>query len=219
MDQIKKINNNGVKPREIIVKFPPSKEYFRRNRERIEGFRQKLDKKRSLAEKLADEINEMFGSLEFLFWNGILFTAWIILNTNIIPGITPFDPFPFGLLTMIVSLQAIFLSIFVLISQNRQAKIADLREEVDLQINMIAEKEITKLIQMQAIVMKSMGIRIEGDDELEEMMQRIDTGRIQAQLEKEDGKNKKLTLTTPTTGAITGVIKRITKLFDFNNGN
>lgn len=209
---------NGVKARnsrqELIIKFPSSKEYFRRNREKIEGFRQKLDRKRTYTEKIADEISELFGSISFFFWNALFFTGWIILNINLISGVVPFDPYPFGLLTMMVSLEAIFLSVFLLISQNRQAKIADLREEVSLQIDMIAEKEITKLIQMQAILMKSLGLRIEGDDELEEMMRRIDTGHIQAQLEKEDEKNKTHLIQTPGSETITGVIKRISKFFE-----
>lgn len=215
MNDFKK-NGSGTRTlrKEFVIKFPSSKEYFRRNREKIEGFRQKLDRKRKLTEKVADEITEMFGSFSFFFWNGIFFFTWIILNINIIPGVLPFDPYPFGLLTMIVSLEAIFLSIFVLLSQNRQAKIADLREEVNLQIDMIAEKEITKLIQMQVILMKSLGIRIEGDEELEDMMRRIDTGRIQAQLEKEEEKNKTNILHSPSSQTITGVIKRISKFFE-----
>lgn len=207
--------NEQKKQKSVVIKFPSSKEYFRRHREKIEGFRQKLDRRRTLVEKIADQLTSWSGSFSFFFIHIVFFSIWILFNINFFPDIFPFDPYPFGLLTMIVSLEAIFLSIIVLLSQNRQARIADLREEVNLQIGMIAEKEITKLIQMQAILMKSLGLRIEGDDELEEMMQRIDTHRIQAQLEKEEDKNKKSTLPSgPQT--ITHVINRISKFFDQN---
>lgn len=202
---------------EYIIKLPSTKERLAQHQEKIESFRKKLDEKRTLVDRIADDISKTFGSISFFFWNAIFFIVWIILNINVINGVVPFDPYPFGLLTMIVSLEAIFLSVFVLISQNRQAQIADLREEIDLQINMIAEKEITKLIHMQAILMKHHGIKIEGDKELEHMMQTIDTQRIQTQLENEEQKPSKQALPfMPTAGvkSINGVIKKITKLLD-----
>lgn len=202
------------KQKAVVIKFPSSKEYFRRHREKIEGFRQKLDRKRTTVEKFADQMANWSGSFSFFFVHIVFFVFWIVLNVNILAGVVAFDPFPFGLLTMIVSLEAIFLSIIVLLSQNRQARIADLRQEVSLQIDMIAEKEITKLIQMQAILMKSLGLRIEGDEELEEMMQRIDTQKIQAQLEKEEEKNKKTVLNGGGPQTIAQVIKKISSFFE-----
>ena len=151
---------------ELVVRFPSAKDRLLHHQEKIESFRKGHDRKITLYGKFSDEITEFSGSLPFLLFHTVLFIGWITININLIPSIRPFDPFPFGLLTMIVSLEAIFLSIFVLLSQNRQAKIGELREETNLQINMIAEKEITKLIQMQAIIMKRLGIRIEGDEEL-----------------------------------------------------
>lgn len=208
------------KYRQYVIKFPSYKEKLKRHQEKIESFRKKLDEKRTLVDRMADEINETFGSITFFFWNLIFFVIWIGLNIHIIPGVIPFDPYPFGLLTMIVSLEAIFLSVFVLISQNRQARIADLREEIDFQINLISEKEITKLIQMLAILMKHQGIRIEGDEELEQMMQVIDTGHIQKQLENEEKKpastilSQLPTIPTPNQKTITNVIKKIGKFLD-----
>ena len=76
---------------------------------------------RSTVQRVADWIAEFSGSIPFLAINAALFLIWIVVNTNLVPGVRAFDPFPFGLLTMAVSLEAIFLSIFVLISQNRQA--------------------------------------------------------------------------------------------------
>jgi len=215
-------NKNMAEPKKYIeytIKFPSTKERLKRHEEKIESFRKKIDGKRTFTDKLADGINTSFGSVSFFFGNLIFFAVWIGLNVNIIPGVIPFDPFPFGFLTMIVSLEAIFLSIFVLMSQNRQAKIGDLREEVDLQINRIAEKEITKLLQMQAILMKHQGIRIEGDEQLEGMMKAIDTNMIQRELEKEvkkeDQKNAILPIISNSNGENIGnVMKKISNFFE-----
>ena len=89
----------------------------------------KADAKRTTAEQIADWMTLSFGSMTFLLLNVLVFVLWILVNTNQIEAISPFDPFPFSLLTMIVSLEAIILAIFVLISQNRNAKVDDLREE------------------------------------------------------------------------------------------
>ncbi|MCI0444340.1 DUF1003 domain-containing protein, partial [bacterium] len=121
---------------------------FKRRLKRIHGYQAKHNLHKTKAEKVDDQVTDFTGSVAFLVINSLWFIVWIVINLNLIPGIKAFDPFPFALLTMTVSLEAIFLSIFVLITQNRQSKIADLRQEIDLQINMIAEEEITKVMQM-----------------------------------------------------------------------
>ena len=91
----------------------------------------------------ADKITAFSGSMAFVYLHMLLFTAWII--DNLVRGGRGFDPFPFGLLTLIVSLEAIFLSTFVMLSQNRQAKQADLRAELDYEVNVKAEKEVCEI--------------------------------------------------------------------------
>src|SRR5258706_16450649 len=103
---------------------------FKNRKQIFQSFEVKANAKRTFAEKLADTMTARFGSMTFLAINAIWFGSWIVINTGLIPFVTLFDPFPFGLLTMVVSLEAIFLAIIVLISQNRAAKIDDLREEV-----------------------------------------------------------------------------------------
>ncbi len=97
---------------------------------------------------------------------------------EIIPGTVAFDPFPYGLLTMIVSLEAIFLAIFILVSQNRSSLVSTLREEVHLRVNLIAEEEITKALEVLAEIRKEVGIK-KPDPELDEMLRRTDTGYIE----------------------------------------
>ncbi len=94
-------------------------------------------------ERVADVIAEFSGSIQFLFLNALWFFVWIVWNTA--PFVPHFDPYPFGFLTMVVSLEAIFLSIFVLVSQNRQAAKDRLRADAEYEVNLKAELEITHL--------------------------------------------------------------------------
>ena len=124
----------------------------------------------SLGDRFADLATAFSGSVLFVVLHAAWFGAWIALNT--LPGIGHFDPFPFGFLTLIVSLEAIFLSTFVLISQNRQAQAADRRAKVDLQVNVIAEQEVTKLLQMVTDIHEHLDIGSADDPVLDQMRSR-----------------------------------------------
>jgi len=150
----------------------------------VQSFRAKADARRTLSDKFADKLTAKFGTVLFLSLNAVWFLIWMVINTNLIPGVKPFDPFPFGLLTMVVSLEAIFLAIIVLISQNRAAKIAELREEVALQINSIAETEVSKTIMMLGLLLKKNGIQLD-DPEIAEMVRPIRSSDIEKMLEKQ----------------------------------
>ena len=143
------------------------------------------DSRRTATERMADWMTTNFGSMAFLLLNVFIFVLWILVNTNQIRGISLFDPFPFSLLTTIISLEAIILAIFVLISQNRNSKVDDLREETHLQINLIAEKEITKLMKMLAILLERQGVVLSQDPELKKLLRPISEEEIEKRLEKE----------------------------------
>ena len=100
--------------------------------------------------RLGDAITSFAGSMAFVYIHTLWFGLWILLNIGLIhiPRISEFDPFPFGLLTLIVSLEAIFLSTFVLISQNRLAQASERRAELDLQVNLLSEQKATKVLEM-----------------------------------------------------------------------
>lgn len=104
-----------------------------------------VEGKQHLGDRIADTLTSVAGDIRFTYFNVVWFGLWISINLGIIPGITPFDPFPFGLLTMIVSLEAIFLSLFVLMSQNRQAERDRVRNDIEYQVNLRAELEIRQL--------------------------------------------------------------------------
>jgi uncharacterized membrane protein len=124
-----------------------------------------------LSDKLANKITAFSGSMFYVWLHVVWFSIWIVVNISLLV-FAPFDPYPFGLLTMIVSLEAIFLSTFVLITQNRQAIAADRRAKVDLQVNMIAEREITKVMEMVQHLHNHVGLGTpDHDRELEEMQE------------------------------------------------
>ena len=148
-----------------------------------QSLKARADQKRSFAQLIADRATSAFGSTTFLMLNTIWFVVWIIWN--ILPGVIPFDPYPFGLLTMIVSLEAILLSIFVLISQNRAARVTDIREEVDLHINALAEQEITKVIELLSIIAKKHDIDVSKDKTLQEMLKPTNVKAIEESVEQQ----------------------------------
>jgi CRP/FNR family cyclic AMP-dependent transcriptional regulator len=100
---------------------------------------------RTTVQKVADWIADFSGSIPFLVLHILFFAAWILLNVPRIPGAPMFDPFPYGLLTMVVSLEAIFLSVFVLLSQNRQAAKERIRSDIEYEVNIKAEMEVAHL--------------------------------------------------------------------------
>lgn len=151
----------------------------------FQSIKAQADAKRTLTEKMADSMTLSFGSVSFLLLNIFLFVAWVLINTGQIKGISVFDPFPFNLLTTLVSLEAIILAIFVLISQNRNSKVDDLREETHLQVNLIAEKEITKLMKMLTLLLEKHGVDLSQDPELKKLLKPISEEEIEKRLEKE----------------------------------
>ncbi|HEU4478794.1 MAG TPA: DUF1003 domain-containing protein [Pyrinomonadaceae bacterium] len=112
-------------------------------------------------QKVADWIAWFSGSMPFLMINGGWFAIWIILNTLILGSAAAFDPYPFGLLTMIVSLEAIFLSCFVLVSQNRQAEKDRVRADIEYEVNIKAELEIAHLHEKTDSLYENMMARFE----------------------------------------------------------
>jgi uncharacterized membrane protein len=136
---------------------------------------------RTLLESIAERLNGLASSPAFLATHAIWFTVWIVWNTGTF-GLKPFDPFPFGLLTMVVSLEAIFLTIFVLMAQKRESAIAELREEMSLQVGLRLEEEVTKTLQLVAGLYTRLGHKVGEDEELREMLQPLDIHKIEREL-------------------------------------
>lgn len=135
--------------------------------------RQALEE-RTRAEKIGDGVAARIGSMPVVLYHCTWFFGWIIVNQGWIPGIRPFDPFPFGFLTLVVSLEAIFLSLFLLISQNRLTRQSDRRTHLDLQVNLLIETEVTKLLLITELICEKLGVDLSDDPELQELASTTD---------------------------------------------
>jgi len=133
---------------------------------------EKALERRSSSERFADGVGLFAGSLPFVLFHLILLLVWLLVNCGEIRGIRPFDPFPFSLLGMIVAMEAVILSSFILMRQNRMMRRGELRDHLNLQVDLLAEKEITKVLQMVRAICGHMGLQdIIVDKEIGELSQ------------------------------------------------
>ena len=140
---------------------------------------------RSKAEQVSDWIVRTGGSGWVLVLHVVWFGAWVIVNAGVIRGIRPFDRFPFPFLTMTVSLEAIFLALFVLASQNRLAHQADKRSHLDLQIDLLAEREMTAVLQLLQDIARHLDVKTTvTDDQLRDLMKKTDLRRLTNRIEE-----------------------------------
>lgn len=156
----------------------------KRSRRIIQSFEARALRKRTFAIKFADKLTDFFGSFWFLVINIIIFILWIASNSGFVPLIPRFNPYPFVLLINLVSLEAIVLTAVVLISQKRHNQIDTIRDELQLQVELISEREITKLLKLLAELIDHHDIKIK-DEELEEMLETINTSYIEKKLEEQ----------------------------------
>jgi uncharacterized membrane protein len=139
-----------------------------RNIANLARLRLQTAQRRTLQERLADAITSFSGSMLFVYLHILWFGGWIMANAGWW-GFSPFDPFPYGLLTMIVSLEAIFLSTFVLISQNRFSIEAERRADLDLHTGLLTEHEVTRVLQMLDAIHTKLGIVNDTPSELAQL--------------------------------------------------
>ena len=140
------------------------------------------DAERSFADKAAAFVATFCGSITFVWVHVVLFAAWLLFNT--LPGLPHFDPYPFTFLTLCVSLEAIFLSAFILISQNYEMRISDRRNQLDLQINLLAEQENTKMLQLLEAIAHKVGAGGENDPEIRALEQATRPETLARQIEE-----------------------------------
>src|SRR5688572_19247512 len=140
---------------------------------------------RSKAEQVSDWIACAAGSAPVVVVHVVWFVAWVIVNLGVVDRFQPFDPFPFPLLTMTVSLEAIFLALFVLASQNRLAHQADKRSHLDLQIDLLAEREMTAVLQLLQDIARKIGV--EGTvtaEQIHDLVKKTDIHKLTDELEE-----------------------------------
>lgn len=171
-------------PRKTPPKPPHVAEAVERNIKTLLEIRRQLEARKTLQDRIADALTGFSGNVLFVYFHAFWFAVWILWNTSLL-GLKPFDPFPFGLLTMIVSLEAIFLSTFVLVSQNRLTEISDKRADLDLQINLLAEYEITKILRLADAIADHLGLNEGRDPELEQLEKDISPETVLQEMEKQ----------------------------------
>jgi uncharacterized membrane protein len=154
-----------------------------RNIRTIIQLRLQAARKQSVQNRLADAITFFSGRMVCVYVHIVWFGVWILLNTGR-AGMHPFDPFPYGLLTMVVSLEAIFLSTFVLISQNRLSEAAEHRADLDLHIGLLTEYELTRVLHMLHAIQDKMGIANVADSELADLEMETKPEDVLAEIER-----------------------------------
>ena len=143
--------------------------------------------KRTRADRMAAFVANFCGSMSFVWLHVLIFSTWLIMNSW--PGLSHFDPYPFTFLTLVVSLEAIFLSAFILISQNYELRISDRRNQLDLQINLLTEQENTKMLQLLEQIAAKVGVDVSMDAELRFLKQITHPEKLIAQIEQAQSEN------------------------------
>ena len=166
--------------------FSPLNHVLAQNIERLRDLERVRREKRSGTEKALDGITAFAGSLSFVVVHAAILIFWLLANTGRL-GIGKWDPYPFVMLAMAASVEAIFISTFVLIGQNRQSQDADRRAELNLQIDLLAEHEITRLIEMVEAIAKRLDVPLDFPD-LREIAQDVDPTKVVEHMNPTDTK-------------------------------
>lgn len=163
---------------------PELADVVHRNIDALLEVRQKFERGKTRQDRIADAITTFSGSMPFLYIHAALLALWLVVNVGWVPGLKPFDPFPFVMLAMIASVEAIFLSTFVLISQNRAAALAEKRAELDLQINLLSEHEVTRLIELVDAMAEHLGVGKEKTPDVEQLKKDVAPEVVLQQIEE-----------------------------------
>lgn len=151
----------------------------------IADLEQSSEAERSVKDRIADVIGGFSGSMSFVGLHVIWFGLWFLINTKVLPIVKAFDPYPFILLAMIVSVEGVLLSTFVLMKQNRMQKKSDTRDHLNLQIDLLSEKELTKTLQLLRAICEKLEISQGTEDaELQEMATTTSVGTLAKDIEK-----------------------------------
>jgi uncharacterized membrane protein len=152
---------------------------IRQNIEAVRKMEEAFANRRTLSDRIADTIGGFSGTPAFVAIHLVLFGGWMVWNA--VPTTRKFDPYPFLLLSVLVNVEAIFLSTFVLMKQNRMSKREDLRAHLDLQINLLSEREMTLVLQLLQRISTRLGVRL-STDEIEELSAETSVEDVATQL-------------------------------------
>lgn len=158
-----------------------------RNIEALVRRRQQEQRETALQDRIADAITSFAGSMKFVYLHLLVYGAWIVVNLGWVPPVPRFDP-TFVVLAMVASVEAIFISTFVLVSQNRMAAQADQRADLDLQISLLAEHEITRLVTLVGEMASRMGVPEAHDPELDELKRDVAPEQVLDRMQQSERK-------------------------------
>jgi uncharacterized membrane protein len=140
--------------------------------------------RRTPTERVSDVIAKLVGNMGFLLAQLLLIFGWCLINLRVIPGLKAFDPFPFGVLAIVVSSESVFLTIFVLISQSRMARQSERRSHLDLQVGMLSEQELTTMLRMLQKLCQHMGVNVDSSkQEVQSFSKTTDVHKLASELE------------------------------------
>ena len=171
---------NGFTNARSIDALDPTKN----NVEAIAELEREALRARSPGERLSDAVTHSVGTATVVALHLLWFALWVVVNLGLVPGVAPFDPFPFGILTLLVSGEGVLLALFILISQNRMTRQADRRAHLALQVSMLAEQELTLLLQMQQRLCEHAGVPPEADAATERLLEQTDVQDVVHELEE-----------------------------------
>jgi uncharacterized membrane protein len=157
-------------------------EITRRNVRTVRELEQLAVADPSLADRTASFVARFAGSIWFVVAHAVLFGAWFAFNS--IPGLPHWDPYPFTFLTMWASMESIFIASFILISQNYAMRLSERRAQLDLQVNLLAEQETTKTLQMLDAIAKQVGAQCGRDPEVDALAEATRLESLASQIEE-----------------------------------
>jgi len=140
--------------------------------------------RRTATERVSDAITKIVGNMGFLLAQLILIAGWSLVNLHRVPGLRTFDPFPFGVLALVISCESMFLTVFVLISQSRMARQSERRSHLDLQVGMLSEQELTTILQMMQKLCQHVGVNVDSSkQEVQSFSKTTDVHKLASELE------------------------------------
>ena len=172
-----------TQPPRIEPPTPPPAGAAASNVEKIAQLEAEQLHRRSFFERIGDRAVAIVGSGWVALFHLLWFLGWILVNTGRVPGVEPFDPYPFNFLTMIVSLEAIFITLAVLNNQNRMTHQADKRAHLDLQVNLLAEQESTATLRLLQRVARKVGVPSDEVDEAKALTEETDVAALLTELD------------------------------------
>jgi uncharacterized membrane protein len=155
-----------------------------RNIEEVVRLEQEQRRRSPPFSRIAEAVAGFAGSRGFVVLHALVVLAYVLMNSGLVPGITPFDPFPYGLLGTAFSLEGVLLAAFVLMKQNRMSAQAEQRAHLDLQVSLLAEQEISKAIRLLQLACTRLGIEQAADEETTEMAENTAVAGLAQQLQE-----------------------------------